>query len=357
MADARRKKVLVAPLDWGLGHATRCIPIIRELLAREVDVVIASSAGALKLLQQEFPQLPGVEIVSYKARYSSKWPFMIHLLFQLPWFLRAIAREHQQINTIVSERGIDLIISDNRYGGWSAQVPCVFITHQINIILPWYASPAKPIVDFFNHRQIKKFTHCWVPDWPDGRLSKRLIRPTSLTIQFIGPLSRMKRPDAKTQKTLDVLALISGPEPRRTEFELLLRQQLSTSGLRYLIVQGKPGETSDRQENLVSHLDSLALAKAIESAHIVIARSGYSTIMDLIALQATAILVPTPGQTEQEFLAEDLSQQGIAFFQHQAEFDLKVALNSSKRYPGFAGWQMPANLLTDVVESTLEKLP
>ncbi|MFZ6000355.1 MAG: glycosyltransferase [Bacteroidota bacterium] len=330
MADARRKKVLVAPLDWGLGHATRCVPIIRELLAREVDVVIASSAGALKLLQQEFPQLPGVEIVSYKARYSSRWPFMIHLFFQLPWFLRAIAQEHKQINTIVSERGIDLIISDNRYGGWSTQVPCVFITHQVNIILPWYASLAKPIVDFFNHRQIKKFTHCWVPDWPDGRLSKRLTRPTSLTIQFIGPLSRMKRPDAKTQKTLDVLALISGPEPRRTEFELLLRQQLSTSW---------------------------ALAKAIESAHIVIARSGYSTIMDLIALQATAILVPTPGQTEQEFLAEDLSQQGIAFFQHQAEFDLKVALNSSKRYPGFAGWQMPANLLTDVVESTLEKLP
>src|SRR5882724_5962238 len=155
------KKVLVAPLDWGLGHATRCIPVINEFIKQGCEVQIASSGSALVLLKKEFPSTKFHELVPYQAEYTASLPFAFKILLQLPKFLREIKREHQQIETIIESEKIDLIISDNRYGCWSEQVPSVLIIHQTTLRVSMF----KSFINYFHQVAIRRFSHCWVPDF------------------------------------------------------------------------------------------------------------------------------------------------------------------------------------------------
>ncbi len=342
------KKIVIAPLDWGLGHATRCIPIINEFLNRGCEVQIASSGLALVLLKKEFPELKVHSLWSYHVAYSIRIPFMIGIFFQAPKFLWAIRNEHQQMERIVKMENIDLIISDNRYGCWSAHVPSILITHQVNIRMAPVWKWLERFINYGNHRQIKKFTECWVPDFPNG-ITGRMTEPANLKVRFIGMLSRLKKID--TPIKFDILALISGPEPQRSVFERMLRGQLIRSGLNYFMVKGKPGSLeSGMNANEVNHLTGAALNEAIQSANVIISRSGYTTIMDLCKLGKKAIFIPTPGQTEQEYLADQLESKGIAFFQNQADFDLAFALKESKKHKGFEGYPHSSNLLADAID-------
>src|SRR5690349_9583884 len=157
---ALKKKILVAPLDWGLGHATRCIPIINEFLSQGCEVQIASSGDALVLLKEEFPDLKFHSIVSYGAEYSRSLPFTIKILLQIPKFVRAIKKEHNETQTIVEREKIDLVISDNRYGCWSKEVLSVFIGHQLNLLTPIFSW----LGNYLQRRAIQKFSRCWIPD-------------------------------------------------------------------------------------------------------------------------------------------------------------------------------------------------
>src|SRR5882724_7091873 len=161
------RKVLVTPLDWGLGHATRCIPVINEFLKQDCEVQIASSGGALVLLKKEFPSLKSHSIASYNAKYSTLLPFMVKILLQMPKFMKAIKKEHQQIEKIVREEKITLIVSDNRYGCWAENAHSVLITHQVNIIMAPAWKWLEAIINFGNHKQIRRFTECWIPDFPN----------------------------------------------------------------------------------------------------------------------------------------------------------------------------------------------
>ncbi len=313
---------------------------------------IASSGDALILLTKEFPTLKFHRLVSYKASYAIRITFMLNILFQLPKFLMAIRKEHQAIEKIVESENIDFIISDNRYGCWSKNVPCVLITHQINILMSPSWKWMEGLINFGNHRQIKKFTECWVPDFPNG-ITGRMTEPRNLKIRFIGMISRFKKMNIKNR--LDVLAVISGPEPQRSVFEIKVREQLEKSGLRYFIVKGKPGFDNDRlkKNNEENYMTSNALNEMIEASELIISRSGYTTVMDLCKLGKKAIFIPTPGQTEQEYLAEGLKAKGIAFYQSQNQFDLPLALEESKKYKGFEGYSHSSNLLAEAVDSIL----
>ncbi|MBI1770571.1 MAG: glycosyltransferase [Bacteroidetes bacterium] len=343
------KKVLVAALDWGLGHATRSIPVINEFLKQGCEVQIASSGGALVLLKEEFPLLRFHTIASYNATYSSVLPFMIKILIQMPKFILAIRKEHWQIEKIVHNEKIDLLISDNRYGCWSTKIPSVLITHQVNIIMPPAWKWLEGVINYGNHWQIGKFTDCWIPDFPNG-ITGRMTGPTKMKTKFIGMVSRFTKMNVPIK--YDVLAIISGPEPQRSLLEAKIKSQLLALGLSYFIVKGKPGaEKPDDRE--ADHLASKKLNELIESSSLVIGRSGYTTVMDLWKLGKKAVFIPTPGQTEQEYLAKELMRRGIAFYQDQNDFDLKYALEESKKYKGFEGFEQQTNLLADVVENLL----
>lgn len=361
------KRVLVTPLDWGLGHATRCIPIIKKLIERNCEVLIAGNGDSLQLLKAEFPQLRHFVLPGYDPRYPVNGSMVLAMLIQVPKFLSTIRSEHNAIEKLISQQKVDLIISDNRYGCWSSKIISVLITHQSNILMPKRFGWLQELVRKMNIRHMEKFSTCWIPDVADKRnlagdlISFGKIRP-SLNVNYIGPLSRFGSPNkhgsyseaVSSGKRYDVTAIFSGPEPQRTLIENIVIPQLKISGLKYFVVRGLFSSTNTQViRNEVDFLTANDLEQVIESSEIIIARSGYSTVMDLATLGKKAIFIPTPGQTEQEYLAQRLMDKGIAFFMAQDVFDLSNALENTKKFSGF---QVMRNSNEHLLDNALDEV-
>ena len=311
--NARKKRILVAPLDWGLGHAARCVPVIYELLAKDCEVILAGDNGALAFLKKEFSSLEYVVIEGYDVKYLKNGSMVFSMLVQLPKFISRIQQEHKELDQIINQYAIDGVISDNRYGLWSNQIPCIFITHQINIKAPFFEKKLYSI----NKTLIEKFDVCWIPDTADennfsGDLSHKFPLPRNA--HFVGVLSRFSEKSEQKEKEF-VLAIVSGPEPQRTLFESLLSKRLKNLNLKAVIVQGKPDKYETKTDGNITyytHADTKQMQSLVSRASFVICRSGYSSIMDFSALQVPVFFVPTPGQTEQEYLAQHhFSKNGI----------------------------------------------
>jgi len=343
------KRVLVTPLDWGLGHATRCVPIIRALAGLKCEVILGGSGPSLELLKREFPELKSVVLPGYNPVYPASGSMMFTLALQAGKFVRVVQQEHNLVQKIIQDEKIDVIISDNRYGCYSKEIPSVFITHQLTLPSTsgwkWLGWLATRVTRYYS----TKFTTCWVPDYPGSILSGKLSATTDSRIRFIGPLSRFHEREENTHEyRYAIAALISGPEPQRSLFENVITHQIRDSGLKALIVRGVIADSrtslSDQVE-VIDHLDGNQLEEVILNSSIVVARSGYSTIMDLVKLKKKAIFVPTPGQTEQEYLAHRFSQLGIAYSSSQKSFSLQNALRKSGSYSGFKKFTFDDELL------------
>lgn len=334
------KRVLVAPMDWGLGHATRCIPIIHELLHQQCHVILAGSGDSLTLLREAFPALEAVTITGYRTTYPFN-SMLASMLWQLPRFIQTIRRERTELMQVVQEKQIDLIIADNRYGAAIGKIPSIIITHQLAIRMPRVWRWIQPLVNHVNRRLLNRFSACWVPDDPELRLSGALSHASlQIPVAYTGLLSRFER-HADAATLYDIAVVLSGPEPQRTRFEQIIRAQMNNTSLRICLVRGVRDATPAHDERIINFLETGALNQLLEQASLVIARSGYSTIMDLARLGKKAALVPTPGQTEQEYLAQQLQARGIAGFQRQESFDLQRAW---EQHTSFAGFQsVPAD--------------
>lgn len=311
--------MLVSPLGWGLGHATRLIPIISSLIQKGCSVVVAADLPSNELLRIRFPELEYIHFPSTNIRLSRR-KLKIIRLFQIALrFFLLTRREHKQIKKIVEEYVIDIVISDNRYGLWGATEQSVFISHQLRILFPRPFKWAEFLGRWYVKRYAEKFTECWIPDKAEGfRFSGELSTPNKLpkNAVFIGIQSRFTDIKAeKTESEWDFVGIVSGPPPQRDIFEQILISIANRLKLKVLIFQGLPlGPRVARTvgyATLQSHLPDDQMAKAIVSAKLLICRSGYSTIMDLVALNRTALIVPTPGQTEQEYLAKYLSKHRL----------------------------------------------
>lgn len=347
--------VLVAPLDWGLGHATRCIPVIDEFIRRNCKVLIAGSGDSLTLLRREYPSLESFELPAYRPTYSGTDTQIWSMLSQVLRFLSVMRKEHHEVEQIITKANIDIVISDNRYGCWSTKISAIFITHQTNIILPRSLKWMRPFVMWYNAKLINRFSECWIPDYPgshtlSGKLTQTRNRDPKKMIH-IGNLSRFADDPNPVDILYDVLFLLSGPEPQRTILEDLIIRQLHKTELRYLIVRGLVSVAPPLLAGLtyVDYLGGDDLRQVIRKSGVIISRSGYSTIMDLAKLHKKAIFIPTPGQTEQQYLAHRLKKMGIAYSVPQRAFRLKSALERSKKYAGFNFMEGRFSLLQDVV--------
>lgn len=356
------KRVLFAALDWGLGHATRSVPVIQALQQHGCEVLLAGSGDSLLLLRKEFPSLHYVDLPGYAPRYPSNGRSMVtSMALQLPRFISVVNAEHRALKKLVAREHIDLVISDNRYGCWSPEVHSVFITHQSNILMPRRFGFLQGIVRRFNASLMNRFDECWIPDIPPGEsLAGDLADfgrvQVKNTVRYIGLLSRFKYRRPEKEPTLDVLAIFSGPEPQRTVLEQIVLPQLMASSLNFRVVRGLPAIGTDTGDKRIDNfLPARELQSAIESALVVIARSGYSTVMDMKALGKQVIFIPTPGQTEQEYLAERLRAAGVAFSTTQNEFNLGVALQEAKRFSGFTPVAMN-ELLNDVIRQLIKNI-
>ncbi|SMO86958.1 UDP:flavonoid glycosyltransferase YjiC, YdhE family [Saccharicrinis carchari] len=321
---------MVCPLNWGLGHASRMIPVVNDLLKQGNKVILGGDGDALRLMSNEFPDLQTVSIPDVEVRLGHK-TICWSLLGLVPKMIYSSFREHCILKRLIKCTAIDVVIADNRYGLWNKKIKSIFVTHQLMLKLP----KALKILEYPVHLLIKmavaRFDTCWVPDYADrqnslsGDLSHKYALPRNTT--FIGPLSRFAQAkQVSTDRSFKVVAVLSGPEPLRSELEEELRAVLSHSHASALIVQGKPSErkqyTTVGNITSVPHLDTLELRAILKKAHTVICRSGYSSIMDLEYFKSKAILIPTPGQTEQEYLALHLTHKHLTINQT----DVKVQL-------------------------------
>jgi UDP:flavonoid glycosyltransferase YjiC (YdhE family) len=327
-----KRRVLLCVLDWGLGHATRCLAVIDELEANQVEVVIASSGEALALLKLERPELSFYELPAYGVTYN-KSSFEWGIVLQSRKFLKAIRLEHDVVEEILRKEKIDFIISDNRYGCYHESVTSIFLSHHLKIILSGAWELMSSIVNGIHIRMIQKFDDVWVPDYPDRQLGGDLSSVNIPNLRFIGPLSTMQRSAPVTKRNL--IAVLSGPEPERTRFSQMIYNQLTSANISFLQIEGKPGATVRSEPNRINFLKRNDLAQSITESSIVICRSGYSSIMDMAVLGCKCIFVPTPGQTEQLYLAQRMQEMGVALFQHQESFNLARALETTAQYSGF----------------------
>jgi UDP:flavonoid glycosyltransferase YjiC (YdhE family) len=319
------KTVLISPLEWGLGHTVRLVPVIHKAIGEGYRVIIASDGVSLDFLRYQFPDLFWIRMPFYKVRYSGSGKFFRNLIPQVPGILRAIGKNHKQVHEIVVKYHVSEIICDHRYGLNHKNVHSVFITNQLWLKAPDCWSFGEGLAYFLHRRALRKFSEIWIADYSGTpNLSGLLTHPARLpeNAKYIGPVSRFRGVTAErpeNYRSFDVLALVSGPEPQRTLFENLLKEKFRSSGTRAVIFRGlppsspdvSPGVNQEQTVMIIDHACDEQLLWYISEAREIICRPGNSTLADLTFLGKTALLVPTPGQTEQEYVAGHLEKQGL----------------------------------------------
>jgi len=322
------RKILVAPLNWGLGHATRCIPIIRALEENGFQPMLASDGAALLMLRKEFPHLECLELPSYEIEYSKNGAnFKWKMLKNTPKMIEAIMKEKKIVKKWVKEHSIDGIISDNRLGVMSKKVPSVFITHQLNVLTgntSWITGKLHRFI-------IEKFDECWIPDVENipnltGKMGH--LKNPGANLKYIGPLSRMEK---KTMpKKYDLMVILSGPEPQRGILEKILEHELLYYNGEIVFIRGiiDPEQKQEKVKNITFYnfMTTTELENTFNQSKLVLCRSGYTTIMDLAKLGKKALLIPTPGQYEQEYLAKKLKRDGLLPYVKQEKFRIENLL-------------------------------
>lgn len=343
MPENKSKKILVAPLNWGLGHASRCIPIIHALIKNNFIPVLASDGDALTFLQKEFPQLKSYQLPSYNIRYSKGNNQKLQLLLGSPTIIKASIQEQKVVQIIHKKESLEGIISDNRFGIRLPEVPSVYITHQINVL----SGNTTTFTSKIHQQIIAKFDQCWVPDNSTSKLSGKLssTKNSNINIKFIGALSRFEK--KVVPKKFDVLILLSGAEPQRSILEEILIAQLKNYPKSTLLVRGVFNDVQfpkiSNNITIVNYMLSQELEKSINESEVVLARSGYSTILDMAKLGKKAFFIPTPGQYEQEYLAEIMCKLNNAPYKTQDDFKIEM-LDMVHQYKGFK----------EILESTLD---
>lgn len=343
------KKIIVAPLNWGLGHASRCVPIIKSLKAYKYTPVIAGDGESLLLLQKEFPELESIQLPSYNISYAKN--LKRHLSLKIPSILKAISAERKVVEQYIHDhQDVVGIISDNRFGVRSKNVPSVYITHQINVLSGIWT----PLTSYIHQKVMQRFDECWIPDDSESSLSGKLsISKQKLSKKHIGVLSRFSKEERKIK--YDVAIILSGPEPLRTRLEKMLLRMLEQYKGKVIFVRGIVESTQKKsiQKNvaLYNYMLSQELQEVLNSSEVVISRSGYSSLMDYTATEKKAVLIPTKGQTEQEYLSLYLANKGEVISVDENDFSLEH-IEKAKRLNGL---KTNGNVLEDSLFSLFER--
>lgn len=338
------KTILIAPLNWGLGHATRCIPIIKALQENNYIPIIASDGIALELLQKEFPYVQTLKLPSYKIEYAKEGKnFKWKLLKNFPDMLKAVWKEEKKVKKWIKKYDIDGIISDNRLGVFSKKIPSVYLTHQLNVMTgntTWFTS-------ILHQHIIKKHNECWIPDVEGtsnltGKLG-HIVNPDFI-LKYIGPLSRMQKKE--TPKLYDLMIILSGPEPQRGLLEEKLKTEILSYKEKVVFIKGiiEKDQKKEQIENVTYYnfMNSRQLEQTFNESEIVLCRSGYTTIMDLVKLDKKAYFIPTPGQYEQEYLAKKFKEEGQVPYSKQEDFRI-ANLKELEKFKGLPAFETRIN--------------
>jgi len=320
--------ILISPLNWGIGHATRLVPVINTL-KKTHNITIVADGLSFNFLEKQFPELTILKAPSLNIKYTkSAKTLPIKMIMLLPSLVVFYIKNKNWIKKNTETLKTDVIIADNRFGFFSKRIKSIFITHQIHIKAN--NKFIEKIIFIVNKINIERFDECWIPDFSQNGLSGELSSTKGLKIPFIhiGLLSRFPT-DVESLKSnnYDITAILSGPEPQRSIFENKLKQLLKDTNYKTLIINGKIKNDSKNVDfnkiTTITHADDFLMQNIIKNSEVLICRAGYSSIMDFIHLEQTAILIPTPGQTEQEYLASNLHKNKLFLSVEQDKFSIK----------------------------------
>ncbi len=340
MAIRAPKNILIAPLDWGAGHTTRCVPLIQHLLEQGHNPIVAGNTAQLAFIKETYPAISTVYLEGYNITYSG-WNRVAQagLLMQMPGILRAIKQEHQWLQHTAKELKIDGVISDNRYGLHHSTIPSVILTHQLHI-MSGMGSAVDNMVQRMHYKYLNRFSATWVVDTEkEPSLAGALSHSSKMPAQYkyIGLLSRFAEKNQAVASDKSLLILLSGPEPQRIHLSRLLWEQALRYSGKIIFAEGSDNAIAPAEipAHISYHkrLGNDALAHTLQEVDMVICRSGYSTIMDLVATKKRAILIPTPGQTEQEYLGKYLHEKGMFYSTPQSGFDLNNTIAAASSFP------------------------
>ena len=347
-----RPSICISPIDWGLGHATRCITLIKAFEKLGYQVYIATEGYHEAILREALPSAQFLHLRGYRIRYA-KWGFNLPLvlLFQVPQIIYSIIYEYRWLQKAQAQYKFDLIVSDNRFGFYHKSVPSVFITHQLN--LQMHFELATRLFQKIQYAWLKRFTACWIPDIEGAHnLSGILANPKHkpiIPLWYMGCLSRLidtpiynpsdNSSSDNNNNRIVFLGIVSGPEPQRTLLENLLWKAGNNLDIPFIVIAGTPSKDQpnklikeNKNSKLYAHLAAPELVREIKRAEYIICRGGYTTLMELIPFEKKLIFIPTPGQTEQMYLGKLWEEKNWALCYAQENFKLNIALEEAKDF-------------------------
>jgi uncharacterized protein (TIGR00661 family) len=335
-------KIIYGVCSWGLGHATRSLPVIRKLIKEGNELTIISNGRTLELLKKELGNdIEYFDIPDYPMLISeNSRQFMAKSVVYWPSFIARIESGLQQLKKILENRKCDRIISDGRYDIYDRKIPSFFMSHQIRIMNPLRIKMFEKGSETFNLFFFKRFAGVIVPDYKDndlsGELSHNLRKIDENKLHYIGVLSDFDR--RQTKKDIDYLISISGPEPQRTMLEEKLLSQINDLEGKIVVTLGKTESQDKFNKKGVETYSFLSKEKRedfLNRSKLVISRSGYSTLMDLAVVGTKALMTPTPGQIEQEYLGQYHNKKGTFYSVYQDKINLKRDVEIAKKTTGF----------------------
>ncbi|MCI0523072.1 MAG: hypothetical protein L0Y37_05385 [Bacteroidales bacterium] len=310
------RRILITPLNWGFGHAGRMIPLALELKRRGNEIIFGAEPSLIPLLEKEMPGIKVISLPGLRIRYSGLLPQWLCILFQIPRIIRVSLHEHRLLKHLAREIQPDIIISDNRFGFFHKNIRSVYITHMLRIPFPgpmrffeWFGA-------WLHRGIISRFDLCLIPDYPEeinlsGRLSHGVKMPVNTF--YMGPLSRFVQ-DADSAEALlpgepYCCLILSGPEPQRSMLAEKVVSSLPFTRIRILTGSSLKTRLESERVEVITSPDSITMRKVITGSSAIIGRSGYTTVMELLSLGRAGVIIPTPGQTEQEYLGEYLHEK------------------------------------------------
>ncbi|MFA5418250.1 MAG: glycosyltransferase [Bacteroidales bacterium] len=355
-----QKTVVVCPLDWGLGHATRMVPVIELLLRFGARVVIAADNRPLAFLKQRFPEGIFEKLPGYTPKYPRYGALMpLVLMTNYPLMMMKARAAQNLLLRIVKKYQAGIVISDNRYELSIPGVYSIFVTHQLHIQTNGWQKLFKSFITSNIKAYLNRYDEVWIPDFAGTpNLSGMLSHPPiniKLKQSYVGLLSRFAQINCSPgHPGYDIVVLISGPEPQRSLLENKLTKQALSLDIKALIIKGQPENSEEYQQgnvHFLSHANDHQIAEFIAGAGLVISRPGYSTLMDLAFLQKKAACIPTPGQTEQLYLANKLMEEKMAYCDSQKNFNLQHAFETRNLYTG-----LPLFQHDDTLQMTINRI-
>ena len=344
-----RKNILVCPLEWGLGHAGRMIPLIGKLISMNHNVIIGTGKDHINFFTTEFPGLTCIYFPGFRIKYSRFLPQYLVITLKIPAFIIQSIKDHLKLKKLIREYNFDIVISDSRTGLWNRGIKTVLITHMPRIPYPRGIRFLENTIIPLARRVINRYSYCYIPDFAEeSNISGKLSHNLKLTdnTRFIGLLSRFTSFQSNAvpvAKKFYCTVILSGPEPQKGILKQTMVSILEKDSRKSVILEGRPGSEKkvETRGNLtyINHLPTSEMYSLILESENVVTRSGYTTLMELISIKKSALIIPTPGQPEQEYLAEYMEKRGWfkAVTQKESEISGSLPVKGYEIPDGLAG--------------------